>query len=152
MTKQDCQRVYQELAQMLRETQLGWIVEQVETLVNTGKTFDVDLLSPQVVSGSISPHAVLSKPETYTAQEQLLLLIDTAERLVVDTANVEGALVDFLSEEEQRLNAPVTLEFASEDASVIDQLMVNQLTDRRVAAAELRQLLQALRQEVVTGV
>lgn len=153
MTEQECQQVYHELAQMLRELQLDWVVDKVDLLVQTGKTMDVDLTDDHMAgTGSVSPHAVLTKPLTYTAQEQLLLLIDTIERIMIDTTEVEGALVDFLSEEGQRLNAPFTLAFASEDTLLPDQFMVECVTERRPVAAELRQLLQDLRQEALTGV
>jgi hypothetical protein len=152
MTEQDCQQAYQELASMLQDLQLGWVVEQVESRVPLLE--DIDPEHSGYSSGqaaTTSSQAVLAKPVTHTAQEQLLLLIDAAERIVVDTTEIKGELINFLSEQEERLNSDVTMSFASDDGNSLMQPVVEEPTERCQVVAELRQLLQALRHEATAG-
>jgi hypothetical protein len=152
MTEQDCQQVYQELAAMLQDLQLGWVVEQVESRSPLLEDSDPEHLGYSSVQvETTSSQAVLTKPTTHTAQEQLLLLIDAAERIIVDTAEIKGELINFLSEQEERLNTAVTMGFASDDNNFVMQPVEEEPTDRRQVVAELRQLLQALRQEATSG-
>lgn len=117
MTEQDCQQVYQDLADLLQSLQLGWVVEQAKTSLHTIGVMGHD--QPAVIvdgPASSSTQAVLAKSVTHTAQNQLIRLIDAAQRVVVDTTEMEGALVDFLAEVGQHLPTPLTLGFASEDS------------------------------------
>jgi hypothetical protein len=148
MTEPECLQVYQELVTMLQDFQLGWVVERVEAQVEDEKLIDVESLNTPVQGTS---QAVLTKPEIYTAQEQLLLLINAVERLVIGSMETEGALVDFLAEETTRLQSPVTLEFESDDVPALTPDDEG-LEERRPAIAELKHLLQVLRQEAFSGV
>jgi hypothetical protein len=154
MTEEDYQQTYQELATMLKDMQLGWVVKQVEILVRSeGATASLD--NRPGITRADSPQALLTKSAPYTAQEQLLLLIDATERLVVDSTEIEGDLVQFLESEEQRLQQPVTIEFASDDFKADKSktpFRREGITERCQAAAALRQLLQKLRQEATVGV
>jgi hypothetical protein len=148
MTEQECQQVYQELATLLQDLNLGGVVEQVEARVQAGKLEDRESLADRALQTEIgSAQAVLTKPATYTAQERLLLLIDTVERIVVDTTEIKGALVEFLTEESTRLQAPVTLSFEADRSPLLTESDAQGLEERRQAIGELRQLLQTLRQE-----
>jgi hypothetical protein len=150
MTEQNCQQVYQELAAMLQDLQLGWVVEQVESRVPLPEEMDSEHSGYSSVQAEMtSSQAVLTKPTTHTAQEQLLL--SAAERIVVDTTEIKGELINFLSEQEERPNTPVTIGFASDDNNFATQPVVEDPTDRRQVVAELHQLLQALRQETTSG-
>jgi hypothetical protein len=152
MTEQDCQQVYQELAAMLQDLQLGWVVEQVESRVPLPEDMDSEHSGYSSVQAEMtSSQAVLTKPVTHTAQEKLLLLIAAAERIVIDTTEIKGELINFLSKQEERLNTAVTMGFASDDNNFTTQPVVEEPTDRRQVVAELRQLLQALRQEATSG-
>jgi hypothetical protein len=148
MTEPECQQTYQELVAMLQDLQLGWVVEKTEAQVQQGKMADTEALD---VPAQTASQAVLTKPETYTEQEQLLLLIDAVERLVVGSIEIEGALVDFLVEETERLQSPITLSFESDSVPALTPEDEG-LEARRPAIAELRQILQALRQEAISGV
>jgi hypothetical protein len=148
MTEPECQQTYQELVAMLQDLQLGWVVEKTEAQVQQGKMADTEALD---VPAQTASQAVLTKPETYTEQEQLLLLIDAVERLVVGSIEIEGALVDFLVEETERLQSPITLSFESDSVPALTPEDEG-LEARRPAIAELRQILQALRQEATSGV
>jgi hypothetical protein len=148
MTEPECQQTYQELVAMLQDLQLGWVVEKVEEQIPRGKMADPESMD---VPAQTTSQAVLTKPETYTEQEQLLLLIDAVERLVVGSIEIEGALVDFLVEETERLQSPITLSFESDSVPALTPEDEG-LEARRPAIAELRQILQALRQEAISGV
>jgi hypothetical protein len=116
MTEPECQQTYQELVAMLQDLQLGWVVEKVEEQTQWGKMADTKSVD---VPAQTASQAVLTKPETYTEQEQLLLLIDAVERLVVGSIEIEGALVDFLVEETERLQSPITLSFESDSVPAL---------------------------------
>jgi hypothetical protein len=147
MTDLECQQTYQELVTLLQDLQLGWVVDKVEAQIQRGKMAE----EPLDVPAQAASQAVLTKPETYTEQEQLLLLIDAVERLVVGSIAIEGALVDFLVEETERLQSPITLSFESDSVPALTPEDEG-LEARRPAIAELRQILQALRQEAISGV
>jgi hypothetical protein len=147
MTEQDCQQVYQELADLLRSLQLGWVVEQVQNATHDGIGDDCAV----IVDGAATIHSaqtVLTTPAARLAQTQLHHLIDAVQSVVVDTTEMEEALVDFMAD--PRWPTPLTLEFAAEDESSRGQL-VSVSPDRRQAVAELGPLLQALRQEASLG-
>jgi hypothetical protein len=141
MTKPECQQIYQKLVTMLQDFQLGWVVEKVESQIQQGKMADMQLLD---MSARNSAQAVLTDSETHTGQAQLLLLIDAVERLVVGAIEIEGALVDFLAEETERLQSPVTLSFEADAPDLTSE--DEGLEGRRSVIAELRQILQALRE------
>jgi hypothetical protein len=150
MTEQDCQQVYQELVSMLQDLQLGWVIEQVEWSLPSDLSGYFDATQRQAETASTQ--AVLTKPMTKMAQAQLLRLIEATERIVVDTTDMEGALVNFLADQGERLNNPIRMGFvADEDTGTVTE-MIDVLPDRRQAATELRQFLQTLRQEVMAGV
>jgi hypothetical protein len=149
MSEQDYEQIYQELVSMLNEFKLGWVVEQVEakSLIDSPSDLDPSLIP----ANTATPQAVLTKPAIKTTQNQLLRLIEAAERVVVDTSEVEDQLLDFVTEQSQRLHQPMQLGFAAEDSNIITT-QVTISFDRRQAVTELRQLLQTLRQEVIAGV
>jgi hypothetical protein len=150
MTEQDCQKTYQELVAMLQDLQLGWVIEQVELSVpnDLSSYFDYD----QQQAETASTQAVLTKPVTKIAQAQLLQLIEATERIVVDTTDIEGELVNFLAAQGERLNSPISLGFVEDGDTVTVPVTIDISPDRHQAATELRQFLQELRQEVMAGV
>jgi hypothetical protein len=151
MTAQNFQQIYQELVLLLKEHNLDWVVEQAAS-IDEFSPVDRSLLdptsAPSQVAGSTS-QALLTKPAIQPVQVQLLHLIDAVERVVIDTTDMEGALVDFLGETGNQLKMPLTLGFPTDDTDV-ETLSVP--PDRYQAIAELRQFLKTLRQEVISGV
>ncbi len=150
MTEQDCQQTYQELVTMLQDLQLGWVIEQVELNVPSDLSEYFDEAQRQ--AETTSAQAVLTKPVTRMAQAQLLRLIEATERIVVDTTDMEGELVNFLAVQGERLHSPVKLGFVAEEETASAPTTIAVSPDRRQAATELRQFLQVLRQEVMAGV
>lgn len=151
MTEDDCQQVHQDLILMLNDLNLGWVVEQTRSQL-TEATVD-----RAVAIGNFegtSSQALLTRPNTLTnhersAQRMLLDLIDTIERLVLDTREMENDLVDFLATMRSSTPTAATLGFTSEGGLVET---VKDSIDHRQAIAELRPLLNTLRQEVESGV
>jgi hypothetical protein len=150
MTEQDCQQTYQELVTMLQDLQLGWVIEQVELSVPSDLSGYFDEAQRQAETASTQ--AVLTKPVTRMAQAQLLRLIEATERIVADTTDMEGELVNFLAVQGERLNGPISLGFVADEDTVTVPTMIDVSPDRRQAATELREFLQVLRQEVMAGV
>jgi hypothetical protein len=150
MTEQDCQQTYQELVTMLQDLQLGWVIEQVELSVPSDLSGYFDEARRQ--AETTSAQAVLTKSVTRLAQAQLLRLIEATERIVVDTTDMEGELVNFLTEQGERLHSPVKLGFVADEETASVPATIAVSPDRRQAATELRQFLQVLRQEVIAGV
>jgi hypothetical protein len=150
MTEQDCQQTYQELVAMLQDLQLGWVIEQVELSVPSDLLGYFDEARRQ--AETTSAQAVLTKPVTKLAQAQLLRLIEATERIVVDTTDMEGALVNFLTEQGERLHSPVKLGFVADEETASTPVTIDVSPDRRQAATELRRFLRTLRQAVMAGV
>jgi hypothetical protein len=145
MTEQNFQQIYQELVLLLDDHNLGWVVEQAASIDKAS----IDASSVSLPTERTATQALLTKPTIQTAQARLVHLIDAAERIVIDTTDMEGELVNFLDETGDRLNTSLTLGFAS-DNSVIEPLTGS--PDRYQTIAELRQFLKTLRQEVMSGV
>jgi hypothetical protein len=146
MTEQEYQQVYQDLAVMLQDLQLGWIVEQVEAKTHSGEMLEENLAAQ---SEATATQAVLVRSEISAAQAQLLRLIDAVEKMVISSLEIEGALVDFLAEQSTR--TCLTLSFESENIPLLTSSDAG-LEQRQDEIAQLRELLQALRQEAFSGV
>jgi hypothetical protein len=66
------------------------------------------------------------------------------ERIVVDTTDMEGALVNFLTEQGERLHSPVKLGFVADEETASVPATIDMSPDRRQAATELRRFLRAI--------
>ncbi len=151
MTTQNFQQIYQELVLLLKEYNLDWVVEQTAPITEFSPV-DLTAIAPTSAPGQVAgstSQALLTKPAIQPDQAQLLHLIDAIERVVVDTTEMEGELVDFLDETGDHLKMPLSMGFASDDTAV-ERLNIS--ADQHQAIAELRQFLKTLRQEVVFGV
>jgi hypothetical protein len=65
---------------------------------------------------------------------------------------MEGELVNFLADQGERLHSPLKLGFVADEETASAPVTIAVSPDRRQAATELRQFLQALRQEVMASV
>lgn len=133
-------RVYQELAAILNEFNLGWVAQQVADTVEIGKT--IEERSPK-------RKTPLLKIEDYTAKEQLLLLIDSVEQATVNTSEMEDEIAYFLKVESETSPLGTKITFASsgaEGAKTID--FASHLTaPRNKQAIALKDLLEKLPSE-----
>ena len=83
MNEQDCFIAYSELERILYAFNLEWVTEQVAQSIREGK--------------NIEENQGRNRTEEYSAQEQLLLLIDAVEQAVVNTVEIETEIRRFLS-------------------------------------------------------
>jgi hypothetical protein len=126
------------------------LIEQAE--LNVPSTLSGYFDDTQRQAENTSTQAILTKPVTKIAQTKLLRLIEVTEYIVVNTIDMEGGLVNFLADQGKRLHRPTKLGFVvDEDISTV-AITIAVSPDRRQAATELQQFLQALRQEVIAEV
>lgn len=90
MNEQECAAAYQELANLLNELGMKWLVEKVTDTIQRGK--------PVAVRFNGQQQSRL-ETESLTQREQLFLLIDAIERALVETAAMEVEFSEFLRAE-----------------------------------------------------
>lgn len=141
MNEQDCLTVYDQLVEILNQLQFGWVSEQVLEVVSAGKTVE------EMVSGRKSPDLKLTY---YTPQEQLLLLIHSIEKAVIQAVDMELEIARNLSEEADTSDLQPEIQFASSfDRKSQDlKFPVELATHRKKDAETLLKLLQKLEKEV----
>lgn len=102
--------VFNRLAAILREKQLGWIVDQVATLIQSGDTVrkDVELVEEnwqfnnesRQNSRKTKRKASLLTVKEFDVREQVLLLIDAATQVLTDSQQMSGRVVAEFSQDE----------------------------------------------------
>ena len=165
MNDQDANETYSELAMILRDVALHWIVEQVEDDIRTGKAEqkrravssymgeataeDWRLASPS--AGKMSRRRS-NKQEEFTAlrdfspAERLELLIDATDRAVQGAANLESQLLS------TKLFGGVKIVLGAEEGDNVSRSLDAQQTEKRMQAAHrLSRALAALRLELHDG-
>lgn len=100
-------KLYQELAAILNEFNLGWVVQQVADTVEIGKVIE---------ERSLKRKTPLLKIEDYTAKEQLLLLINAVEQATVNTSEMEDEIAYFLKVESETSPLGTKITFANSGA------------------------------------
>lgn len=149
MNDAETRDVFNQLAAMLRELGLGWVVEQVQDAIRAGQTTPreepiQDSFSRRKLK--VSADSLTSVP--FTAEQELQLLVRAIRHAVVDAGRMEQAIVtEFAVEAEVAgvVNADVI--FVSDQPDVPDLVVASaqDLTPDRLAAIEaLPALLDAL--------
>jgi len=133
-------RVYQEMAAMLDEFNLGWVAQQVADNVEIGKTIE---------ERSLKRKTPLLKIEDYTPKEQLLMLIDAVEQATVHTSEMEDEIAYFLKVESETSPLGTKVSFASSSAQDVKTIeFTSHLTSpRNKQAIALKYLLEKLPSE-----
>ncbi|MEK0185965.1 MAG: hypothetical protein EAZ78_07185 [Oscillatoriales cyanobacterium] len=133
-------RVYQQLAAMLDEFNLGWVAQQVADNVEIGKTIE---------ERSLKRKTPLLKIEDYTPQEQLLMLIDAVEQATVHTSEMEDEIAYFLKVESETSPLGTKISFGSSSAQEVKTIeFTSHLTSpRNKQAIALKYLLEKLPSE-----
>lgn len=133
-------RLYQELAAMLQEFNLGWVAQQVADNVEIGKTIE---------ERSLKRKTPLLKIEDYTPKEQLLMLIDAVEQATVHTSEMEDEIAYFLKVESETSPLGTKISFASSSAKEPKTIeFTSQVTSpRNKQAIALKYLLEKLPSE-----
>jgi hypothetical protein len=165
MNNEDAIDVYTELATILREFALDWIVEQVEDDIRTGKaeqkraTVSSDRREGLAENWRLTepPSAKISRQrptreEEFTAlrdfspTERLELLIDAADRAVQGAANLESQLLDM------KIFGGVKIVLAGEEGGHVSRSLDARQTERRMQSVHrLSRALAALRSELRDG-
>jgi len=137
MTQQECANTYQELVEILRELNFGWLVERVEATLQRGKALF------KQTKGESYPYF-----EPYSQQEQLFLLIDAVEKALIETVAMEEEIAKSLSAES--LEPKVV--WADDRGKSIHDYRPEVISVRKQKADVLKGLLEELRRDVLANV
>lgn len=134
MDEQDCFIAYRELEGILYAFNLEWVIKQVVQSIREGKNFE--------------ENQGRNRTEEYSAQEQLLLLIDAVEQAVVNTVEIETEIRRFLSAQNLRPEIRFSpSDERGEDFFVFAPRLLEE-EERLSSARQLRDYLNNLRSEV----
>lgn len=139
MDEQECIVAYQELAEILNELGVQWLLKRVNETIKRGKTL--------VVREKGKPPSRL-KTEPYTYREQLMLLIDAMEQAFVAPAAMEVEISEFLKS--QNL-APQIIRSDGNEETIRDYRSEVVFHHKENADA-LKELLEELRQDALAHV
>lgn len=161
MTEQECREVYDQLAKMLSENKLDWVIEQVAEEILFGKTDErevqplkkIDSKKPDLFQEASEEHFLPKGPRTkfpvtseYKEGEKLELLIKAVEQVIVNAPKMQAGTFEALTEFQPDLN---TITFYDEEVGEpqfsISRNQINQHLDR---SAILGELLNRLREEI----
>jgi len=165
MNNEDAIEVYAELATILREFALVWIVEQVEDDIRIGKAerkraaVSSDIGEALAEDWRLAPPSAgkmsrrrSNKEEEFTTlrdfspRERLELLIDATDRAVHGAANLESELLSM------KLFGDVKIVLAGEEGDNVSRSLDAQQTERRMQSVHrLSSALAALRLELRDG-
>ena len=137
MTQQECANTYQELVEILRELNFGWLVERVEATLQRGKALF------KQTNGKSYPYF-----EPYSQQEQLFLLIDAVEKALIETVAMEEEIAKSLSAE----NLEPKVVWADDRGKSIHDYRPEVISVRKQQADVLKGLLEELRRDVLANV
>ena len=137
MTLQECASAYQELVEILRELNLGWLVERVETTIQRGKALFKE------TNGESYPYF-----EPYSQREQLFLLIDALEKALIETVAMEEEIAKSLSAK----NREPKVVWADDSGKTIHDYRPEVISVRKQNADVLKGLLEELRRDALANV
>lgn len=165
MNNEDAIETYAELATILREFALDWIVEQVEDDIRSGKaaqkraTVSSDRREAVAEDWKLAPPSSAkisrrrpTRQEEFTAlrdfspTERLELLIDATDRAVQGAANLESQLLSM------KVFGGVKIVLAGEEGDIVSRSLDARQTERRMQSVHrLSRALAALRLELRDG-
>ncbi|MDY6803260.1 MAG: hypothetical protein SXA11_05565 [Cyanobacteriota bacterium] len=137
MTQQECASAYQELVEILRELNLGWLVERVETTLLRGKALFKE------TNGKSYPYF-----EPYSQREQLFLLIDAVEKALIETVAMEEEIAKSLRAE----NMAPKVVWADDSGKSIHDYRPEIISVKKQNADVLKGLLEELRRDALANV
>jgi phage gp29-like protein len=165
MNNEDAMETYAELATILREFALDWIVEQVEDDIRTGKaeqkraTVSSDRRQALAENWRVAPPSSAKIPRRkptreeeftalrdFSATERLEILIDATDRALQGAANLESQLLSM------KVLGSVRIVLAGEEADNVSRSLDAQQTEGRLQSVHrLSRALAALRLELRDG-
>lgn len=144
MNETECLSVYDEFVQYLQELQLDWVVRQAQKAINEGKIIKTKGRKDEII-------------KEYTPQEKLILLIDTIQRAIVDTFEIENEVYKFLQAEsnsKRRMNKEIKFISSDEEEARTVTFNESQFNTSLLSKDDVNQLkndLEQLRSEVLNS-
>lgn len=151
MEAEESRMFFGNLVDMLYQQNLGWVVEQVNEQIATGKTQSKKVRAyreardraqlPMRLGGEVE----LAETVPYTPQEQLLILVSAIEQAVSNIANMEDRVIATFEKVSGR-QTDIRIAFVGADEDNERHSVTMQDTDRRTSAnIVLRHALRELR-------
>lgn len=100
MNEEECQEIYQDLRNMLREIDMNWVVQLATEEISTGTIFRYN-------SSDLAARE-------YTPKERLKILINLIKQSIVDKVLTEQRVVEFFTNQEYFSNLNHNIRFASD--------------------------------------
>jgi hypothetical protein len=132
MNENDATEYYNAFVEMLNRKNADWVVQQVAEEVRFGKITSGEF-SISKIDGAhdsyqnalferrgdyrISKKEKLNQIVPFTPQEKLVLLIKAIRRLVIDTSNIQGHVINFAEKETKGTNIKPDIRFYSEEVN-----------------------------------
>lgn len=144
MDEKDCLIVYEQLIEILQDLNIGWVVEQIEEVISSGKIIEETIL------GRKTPDL---KFTYFTPEEQLLLLIAGIEQVVLNTLDFETKIQASLEHEIKisQLKPELCFTSAFDKKGKTMKFIPESLNLRQTHRQKLQILLNQLKQEVVNN-
>ncbi len=160
MNREECVHVFRRLTTVLAENGMEWVSRQVLEQIRIGKTIQREIetlkegrnaplfstsddYSSKLTRG---PKATFPVTIPYQPDEQLELLINAIRQAIVDTADMEQHLINFIEEQEE---APKRIMFYSDEPNSEPKLIsADKIETRHERSKDLNELLESLRREI----
>lgn len=169
MNEQEALELYNQLVAMLRENQLGWIVDQVEGDIHQGILTQKEAFAfkesskedrsrnrssfwPSDEQFSLAPTRLTSFPARvpYSNIERVQLLISAVIIAVLHTTTMERQVADFFIQADQAIleETPVLFMYPEEEVEVSTALSLSPSQEKLPNAESLLDLLRQLEREI----
>jgi hypothetical protein len=161
ITDSEALNLYENLRRLLTEIKFEWVVAEVDSEVRLGKTettrirtFDTDVPSEllELTDVRYGKPTRFTRTIEYTPRERLTLLIDAVERASVDVAELHEAAISTLAESASITRPQRSISEISFVDPISGETRESSTAEARrklsLAAANLRPLLQEIRQEL----
>ncbi len=162
MNNEECQEVFNQLADFLGQQRVGWIVEQVDEEISLGKVVQKQikenrskgdnlrevsyaLIEPVNGISQSQKTSLVQQTEEYTSGERLRILISAIKKSITDAGDMERDITSFLAESGQA----ASVDFADETRNRTGYVITSDLSsDKRPAQERLISLLNSLEAEI----
>ena len=156
MNQEEIRRVNSRLRSIAREHNLGWVIDQVDEEILTGKLTQTEATTYKESSeqGSFFGHSFRPGSKTnlltsieYSDEEKLKLLLDATEQAAVNVTFMAHETVTLLAELPGAEDLS-DIKFLSEDNEEDLSISLREVSARRESAGRLSELLRELRARI----
>ncbi len=159
MNELDYQEAYDTLVEILNNNGLGWVASQVDEHIRIGKTIQKEIETlkedryPQLFSDDVyqsrfrkGARDTFPVVEEYQPRERLELLVDAIEKVVLDTAQIESEVLDYVG---KNWNNWEGFQFFTDEPGTEPRRLTSDISKSRLEySRNLGQFLDAVRKEV----